>query len=283
MGGKRRSLEDSMGAAFEEVVNGSSFTGTKQLSQMIPLQEIKLDPEFQALFPLDDDMVADVARNMEESGFDPTQPLVVWKQEEEDGSLVLLDGHTRYAAAKKVGMFEVPVFIKAFISRDAAMYYALGLQLFRRNLSQQQMVGAAKKLFELGEKTGKVRIKDIRKSLAKRLDVCEKTADRIISVARNEEAAEAVLSGEKSVNQAYKELEKREYTRPAREEADPAGQADSAEVSEPESPAGVSDAGDSAVQDVSDDMETADAGMSVSDESDRKAGAARGAASGFCR
>ena len=35
--GKRRSLEDSMSAAFNEVENSSSFTGTKQLSQMILL------------------------------------------------------------------------------------------------------------------------------------------------------------------------------------------------------------------------------------------------------
>lgn len=249
MGGKRRSLEDSMGAAFNEVENSSSFTGTKQLSQMIPLQEIKLDPEFQALFPLDDDMVADVARSMEESEFDPTQPLVCWRQP--DNSIILLDGHTRYAAAKMIGLYDVPVFIKEFENRDAAMYYALGLQLFRRNLSQQQMVGAAKKLFELGEKTGKVRIKDIKASLTKRLDISDKTAGRIVAVARNEEAAEAVLSGEKSVNQAYNELEKREYTRSAREE--------------------VSSVAASSVQDIPDDMETADAEMPVSEESEPEA------------
>lgn len=232
--GKRRSLEDSMSAAFNEVENSSSFTGTKQLSQMIPLQEIKLDPEFQALFPLDDDMVADVARSMEESGFDPTQPLVAWKQK--DGSLVLLDGHTRYAAAEWLKMFDVPVFIKEFENRDAAMYYALGLQLFRRNLSQQQMVGAAKQLIVLGERTGSAKIKDIRKSLEKRLDIGKTTVNKIISVARNEKASEAVLSGEKSVNQAYNELEKRNYSGPVQEEADvaePAGQADSAGASEP--------------------------------------------------
>ncbi|MBQ3801410.1 MAG: hypothetical protein II837_14075 [Treponema sp.] len=52
----------------------------------------------------------------------------------------LLDGHTRYAAAEKVGLFDT--------FRDDAMFYALGLQLFRRNLTQQQLVFAADRLID---------------------------------------------------------------------------------------------------------------------------------------
>ncbi len=196
---------DAAKGMIDEVTNGSSYSGVKQLSQMIPLIDIKLDPEFQALFPLDEDMVADVARSIEDSGFDPTQPLVIWKEEN-----ILLDGHTRYAAAKRVKLFDVPVFYKSFDSRDAAMYYALGLQLFRRNLSQQQMVLAAKNLFDLGEKMGNPRAKDVRESLTKRLDISERTASKIIAVAKDKDAFEAVVSGEKTVNQAYNDLDKRE-------------------------------------------------------------------------
>lgn len=215
---------DAMGKTIDEINNGGSFSGAKQLSQMIPLKDIKLDPEFQALFPLDEDMVVDVARSIEESGFDPTQPLVVWKEE---GSL--LDGHTRYAAAQKAGLFDVPVFYKSFSDRDAAMFYALGLQLFRRNLSQQQLIFAADRLIKLGEKNGNVRIKDIRASLEKRLDIGKETAKKIIAVARDEEAREAVESGEKTINQAYKDMDKREYTREAREE-EPSGEQPAAEL-----------------------------------------------------
>ncbi|MBQ3801409.1 MAG: ParB N-terminal domain-containing protein [Treponema sp.] len=232
---KRRSLMDAMGNTIDEIETGGSFTGAKQLSQMVPLKDIKLDPEFQALFPLDEDMVADVARSIEESGFDPTQPLVIWKENN-----TLLDGHTRYAASEKVRLFDVPVFYKSFANRDAAMFYALGLQLFRRNLSQQQLIFAADRLIKLGEKTGNARIKDIRMSLEKRLDVGAKTAQKIIAVARDEEARGAVESGEKTINQAYNDMDKREYTREVREEEPAENQI------EEESPDSEGDAADAA-------------------------------------
>ena len=240
---------DSMGSTSDNVMNGSSFSGTQKLSQMIPLNDIKLDPEFQALFPLDEDMVVDVARSIEESGFDPTQPLVVWGQP--DGSIVLIDGHTRYAAVKRTQYLEVPVFVKDFKTRDEAMYYAIGLQLFRRNLSQQQMVGAAKRLIDLGEKTGNVRIKDVQKSLEKRLGVSKTTAGKIISVAKNEEALESVTSGEKSINQAYNDLEKHKHNYPSERMDGSAEQADSDEASGQEADNDVSN-DDAAISAISD-------------------------------
>lgn len=266
--GKRRSLMDAMGSSIDEIDNGGTFSGVKKLSQMIPVKDIGLDPEFQELFSLDDRMVDDVARSIEESGFDQTQPLVVWKEEN-----ILLDGHTRLAAAKKVGLFDVPVFFKSFADRSEAMYYALGLQLFRRNLSQQQMVLAAQKLIELGEASGKVRINEIKKSLTERLGVGGRTAAKIVAVARDENALEAVKSGEKTVNQAYEDMldernpERTVVHEASEAEADDLSAADDSESVEDESAVSEADSLESG-DDGSGYEESADAGESDSgDES----------------
>lgn len=176
----------------------SANAGAAEIARMRPLADIKTDPAFQALFPLDKGTVDGIAESIRERGYDRSQPVHVWKERG-----VLIDGHTRLAAARKAGAFEIPVYEHSFPDEGAAMLYAYSLQLDRRNLSDAELLDAVSKLAALGGKRGKGRLREI---LARRTGRSEATIARAIAVSKDAEAAESVRSGGESTNGAYQKL-----------------------------------------------------------------------------
>lgn len=66
---------------------------------------------------INDDSIPKVAESIKNFGF--LQPIVV------DGEGVILAGHTRYAAAKKLGLVEVPVLYAKGLTDEQAKAYRL--------------------------------------------------------------------------------------------------------------------------------------------------------------
>ena len=190
---KRKQLFDE-----EELRIDETNSGATELAKMKMINEIKVRPSFKTLFAIDESTVSEIAENIKESGYDKSQPVHIWKEEN-----ILIDGHTRLAAAKLAGMFEIPVYEHSFPDERSALLYAYSLQLNRRNLSDADLVNAVQKYIELGGKTKKGRMREI---LAAKTGTSPATIARVMAVAKNDEASNAVKSGKSSVGEAYKKL-----------------------------------------------------------------------------
>lgn len=187
-----------------------SNSNTSELSVMVQVDKIKLDDNFKALFPADEKRIEVIAEDMKTNGFDKSQVLHLWKKT--DGTMILIDGHTRLAAAKIAGLYDVPVFIHNFETEEEARQYAIGLQVKRRNLSSEEILIAVEMFDSIKvpgrkasdqEGTGKSSIK-----LAEMLGIGTRTVEKARTVLRDadEETKEKIKNHEKTVNQAYEEL-----------------------------------------------------------------------------
>ena len=190
---KRKQLFDE-----EELRIDATNSGATELAKMKMIDEIKVHPSFQNLFSIDDDLVAEIAENIKINGYDKSQPIHIWKEQN-----IPIDGHTRLAAAKTAGMFEIPVYEHSFPDERSALLYAYSLQLNRRNLSDADLVSAVQKYIELGGKTKKGRLREI---LAAKTGTSPATIARVMAVAKNTEASNAIKTGKSSVNEEYKKL-----------------------------------------------------------------------------
>ena len=190
---KRKQLFDE-----EELRIDATNSGATELAKMEMIDEIKVHPSFQNLFSIDDDLVAEIAENIKINGYDKSQPIHIWKEQN-----IPIDGHTRLAAAKTAGMFEIPVYEHSFPDERSALLYAYSLQLNRRNLSDADLVNAVQKYIELGGKTKKGRLREI---LSAKTGTSPATIARVMAVAKNTEASNAVKTGKSSVNEEYKKL-----------------------------------------------------------------------------
>ena len=179
---KRKQLFDE-----EELRIDATNSGAMELAKMKMIDEIKVHPSFQTLFSIDDITVSEIAENIKETGYDKSQPVHIWKEQQ-----ILIDGHTRLAAAKAAGMFEIPVYEHSFPDERSALLYAYSLQLNRRNLSDADLVNAVQKYIELGGKTKKGR--------------------------NNTEASNAVKTGKSSVSEEYKKLMGKKHPETKKEE-----------------------------------------------------------------
>lgn len=178
--------------------------------------EITIRKDFKDLIP---PLSADEFRQLEENVLQDgiRDPLVVWNG-------ILVDGHNRYEIAKKHGLpFETVQ--KEFSDESEAIHWIILNQFGRRNLSAYDRSILALKLkpviqaeakknrathtfegYQLRQNSDKA--VDTKKELAKVAGVSHDTIAKVEKIERDapEELKEAVKTGEKSINQAYKEI-----------------------------------------------------------------------------
>jgi hypothetical protein len=159
--------------------------------------EIVIDPEISAIFKINDKILEEIYQKMLLWGFDESQPLVLQK-----GTNILLDGHTRLAAARKAGFTEVPVVLREFESREEAAMYTFERQALRRNLTGAEILTAAQMIPERKERDGKGRAAE---QLAKRINVGAATIYQAKAILKDgpEELIQAVKNGDMSIKKAY--------------------------------------------------------------------------------
>jgi hypothetical protein len=100
------------------------------------IEELIVREPFESLFDIKGDDLAAIQENMQSHGFDDSKPIDVWK----NGSLTVIDGHTRLRAAAHVGMVEVPIFEHVFDDEDVALQHAIANQKNRRNIEEVDLL-----------------------------------------------------------------------------------------------------------------------------------------------
>ena len=151
---------------------------------------------------------------MKKNGFDESKPIVLWK-----GKSIVIDGHTRLRAARKAGLYQIPVVMKDFEDVEDALEYAIKCQKNRRNLTDKEILrciaeldkrkpsGQRNDLAPCGARLGKSS-----SEMAKTLGISSRKVERARAVLDKapEEIKEAVKSGQMSINAAYNKTVKPE-------------------------------------------------------------------------
>lgn len=193
-------------------------------------KELKIDPELRDLLPpLTDDEYKQLEKNIVENGFDKNFPIMEWHG-------FIVDGHNRYSICKKHNIAYV-VGTLGYETKDEVMEWMLDIQLGRRNLSPIQRIAVAEKYRPIYERQAKENLRqasggdrrsedfkknqgsqnsskvenkiDVRAKLAQTASVSTDTYSKGKKIldSDNEELKKEVLSGEKSINAAYKVLQ----------------------------------------------------------------------------
>jgi ParB family chromosome partitioning protein len=183
--------------------------GQNYYSRPFPVGNIVIDPEISRIFKISDKTLAEIARKMRASGYDKSQPVVIWK-----GENILVDGHTRLAAARETGLDEIPAVEMEFSGREEAILYTFERQVARRNLTGAEILRAAQMIHGRKDRDGSGRAAE---QLAERLGVSPATVyqARKIVMEAPEEELKAVQNGEKSIKAVYNGI-----TKPRREAHD---------------------------------------------------------------
>jgi ParB-like chromosome segregation protein Spo0J len=174
--------------------------------EMVSLKNIKKGLPFITLFPINPEVMKAISDDMKINDFDQSQPVIIWKE-----ANILIDGHTRCAAAEKAGLTYVYAIYESFPDVDSALRYAYGLQFKRRNLTDADRFHFSETyLNNVGQGAKKSGWK--KKELAEILSVSTGTAQKYISVLSrgSKQDQEAVRSGEKTINSVYNSLLDRE-------------------------------------------------------------------------
>ena len=150
---------------------------------------------------------------MEAKGFDETFPVIVWEEKN-----IVVDGHTRFAAAQALKLDKIPVIFKTFENEDDAILYCFHIQRNRRNLADEDILRCLEVLDNIAPPSGKKNADSDRPAPRKKEMDILRAKELGTSVAKAEKARKllehgtedikkSVTSGEKSINQAYQEVQ----------------------------------------------------------------------------
>ena len=181
------------------------------------IKRIKTEKPFNSIFDVDQNVLEAVKEHMEEYGYDPAAPIIIWEN-------TVIDGHTRLEAAKQIDLEDIPVQEKEFDSEEQALQYAIHNQRDRRNLTQRELLRCIEVLDRRKESRGggdrkseeyqksnfwnqKNDSKPTHQQTAKTLGVGNSTISnaRTILDSDNEETKQKVESGEWSIDKGAKE------------------------------------------------------------------------------
>ena len=188
----------------------------------VAINTIKTDKKFQ-IFPVNnDEVIQGICSSIKANGFDEATPIVLWES-------VIIDGHTRFTAAKQAGMTKIPVVETDFETEEAAIEYAIHMQRDRRNLTDAEYFYAYEKLDERKKKGENLKTyerdkdghtvkpgkgqttftgKSSRQQTAEKLGTSDTKVKQMRSIFDygNPEVKQGVKSGNKSINAAYEEV-----------------------------------------------------------------------------
>jgi len=184
--------------------------GKNYFAKNVRIADIVIDPEISKIFQVNEKLVEEIYQKILSFGYDESQPVVLQK-----GTMTILDGHTRLAAAKKAGLEEIPVVEKEFEDREEAILYTYERQALRRNLTGAEVIMVAQMLIAQGRKkrdnTGRAA-----EQFAERINVGASLIYHAQAIIKsgNEEVIEAVKNGEMSITEGYKTRTKTKTSKP---------------------------------------------------------------------
>lgn len=178
--------------------------------------ELRRAAPFSTLFPIKDSDLKKILADMKSNGFDCAHPITVWAGHK----ATVIDGHTRLAAALKLGMITVPIVLKEFATEDEALQYAIRSQSHRRNLTDSELMACLAELDKRKDKTSCLKQNQTvapdgatgrtSQKTADLLGVSSRKVERVRSVMDNAptHVKDAVATGKISVNKAYNQTMK---------------------------------------------------------------------------
>jgi ParB family chromosome partitioning protein len=172
--------------------------GAAVVARMKRVAEIKTDPRLAGMFAINPEILASIVKSMRETGYDKSQPLVLWK-----GRGVVIDGHTRLQAALEAGISEIPAEEKEFATLEDAKLYAYRRQAERRNLTPAEILAAATTLQNKDSRDGTGRASEI---LAETLGVSPSTVKHAQTVGHEAppEIIDEVKRNNMTIDKAYR-------------------------------------------------------------------------------
>ena len=176
---------------------GFNAAGNGYNVKLVKIDDIVIDPEIAGLFNISDKIKDGIVEQMKQFGYNKEEPVTLWGK-------ILVDGRTRYTAAKEAGLKEIPAVERNFESREDAIMHTLERQVLRRNLNSAEILKAGRILInkrKAANGTGRSTA-----ALAKLLGIHEVTLEKAKAIAKEapEEIISAVENGDMSLNKAYK-------------------------------------------------------------------------------
>jgi ParB family chromosome partitioning protein len=198
-----------MGRLADSIGNAGMNAGASVVARLKRVSEIKTDPRLAGMFAIGAETLAAIIKSIRESGYDKSQPRVLWK-----GEGVVVDGHTRLQAAREAGIVEIPVVEKEFASLEDAKLYAYRRQAERRNLTPAEILAAATELQHKDSRDGTGRATEI---LAKNLGISPSTIKHAQTVAHEApaEIIDEVKKNRMTIDKAYR-LTKGKHDKPVK-------------------------------------------------------------------
>lgn len=218
----------------DDLMNEINASESCTLGAWRDVARIERRPPFDTLFAINPTVLAAIAEDIRQNGYDVSRPITVWRLP--PGGLtpvVVVDGNTRLQAAIEAGLDRIAVIYRHFEDEAEALEYAIHHQRDRRNLTDSEILRCIEVVDEL---KARGRPKDELAQSCANLETKGKSSERtaeIVGVSpRQVEKVRAVLkdpvhrddvlSGEKSISKAYTEIreEARPFTHPERSEED---------------------------------------------------------------
>lgn len=181
--------------------------------KMVEVSQLRFDRDFKNVFQQENDKVAEIANDMRVNGFDKSRPIIVIE------AYIIVDGHSRFMAAKKAGLEKVPVIIKKFDSRDETIEYEYKMQLNSRRLTDGEYFAAFLKLDEIRRSNPNAQGSSdeaIGRQLNKSArQVCKMREMREIAKKADASLLEKIQNGSVSINKAHEMIKASEARKKA--------------------------------------------------------------------
>lgn len=173
------------------------------------IEDIKTASPFRDLFPIREEVLDRIVWDMRKNGYDSGKPIILWDRPHP----VVIDGHSRLRAARKAGLFQIPIILKKFPDEAAALQYAVGCQRNRRNLRDADILRCITELEILSRPKRHDEIHVLghtTQATAALLGISTRKVRKTRAVLRRapEDIIAAVQSGEISINKAYERMRK---------------------------------------------------------------------------
>ena len=180
--------------------------------KMVEVSQLHFDRDFKNVFQQENDKVTEIANDMVVNGFDKSRPIIVTE------AYIIVDGHSRFMAAKKAGLEKVPVIIKKFETRDETIEYEYKMQLNSRRLTGGEYFAAFLKLDEIRKSNPNAQGSSD-EAIGKQLNKSARQVCKMREIARKADAAllEKIQNGSISINKAYELIKAAEAKKKAGE------------------------------------------------------------------
>ena len=144
--------------------------------------------------------------------FDKSRPIIITEDN------IIVDGHSRFLAAKKAGLVKVPVIIKKFESRDETIEYEYKMQLNSRRLTDGEYFAAFLKLDEIRKSNPNLQGSSD-EAIGRQLNKSARQVSKMREIAKkaSPELLEKIKTGTLSINKAHEMIKANEAKKKAGE------------------------------------------------------------------